>query len=54
MSSCGRLGECSLVEGVGDASERPEDPALEGLPPSIESLLAAPFLRGGTPSGHVH
>lgn len=53
VSSCGRLvGVCSLVGGV-DASERPEDPAVEGLP-SIESFLVVPFLRTGIPSGHVH
>lgn len=53
MFRCGRLGGvCSLVGGV-DASESPEDPAVEGLP-SIEPFLAVPFLRTGTPSGHVH
>lgn len=52
ISSCRLGGVCSLVGGV-DASERPEEPAVEGLP-SIESFLGVPFLRMGTPSGHVH
>lgn len=53
MSLLDRLGGvCSRVGGV-DASDRPEDPAVEGLP-SPESFLTTDFFRAGTPSGHVH
>jgi len=53
MSVLDRLGGvCSRVGGV-DASDRPEEPAVEGLP-STESFLTTGFFRAGTPSGHVH
>lgn len=52
-SGLARLGGvCSLVGGV-DASDSPDEPAVEGLP-STESFLTADFFLAGTPSGHVH
>lgn len=44
-------GEWSLSGGV-EASDTPEDPAVEGLASS--SRLAMLFLRTGTPSGQEH
>ena len=41
----------SRVGGV-EASDIPEDPAVEGLSPG--SFLGADFFLAGTPSGHVH
>lgn len=53
MSAWLRRGGVSSLAGGVDASDNPEDPAVEGRP-SPSSLLATLFLRAGTPSGHEH
>lgn len=47
-----RGGVWSLVGGV-ELSERPDEPAVDGLP-SVDSFFTEDFFRAGTPSGHVH
>jgi hypothetical protein len=53
MSTWLRRGGVSSLAGGVDASDKPEDPAVDGLP-STSSLLTTLFLRAGTPSGHEH
>ncbi len=52
MSWLRRGGVSSRPGGV-DASERPEEPAVDGRP-STSSRREMLFLRAGTPSGHEH
>ena len=46
-------GVLSRVGGV-EASDKPDEPAVDGLPSTVSTLLDVLFLRCGTPSGHVH
>lgn len=52
MSWLRRGGVSSRPGGV-DASERPDEPAVDGRP-STSSRREMLFLRAGTPSGHEH
>lgn len=53
MSTWFRRGGVSSLAGGVDASDKPDDPAVDGLP-STSSRLTTLFLRAGTPSGHEH
>lgn len=46
-------GVLSRVGGV-EPSDNPDEPAVDGLPSTVSTLLDVLFLRCGTPSGHVH
>jgi hypothetical protein len=48
-----RLGGVISLAGGVEASDKPDDPAVEGLP-SGSSLRTTFFLREGTPSGQEH
>lgn len=50
-----RLGGLLSLTGGVDASDTPEEPAVEGRPSlSSPSFREVDFLRAGTPSGQVH